>query len=111
MDVGCGDGLVGEALKLRGFTNLIGTDISEKMVQLAERKNFYKTVFQADLMKPLNLESQSFDLLTCVGVTTYLEPRVIREWCRVVTTGNRSQYPPPDVEGSKYFRRLDCIYC
>ena len=87
LDVGCGDGLVGEALNLRGFVNIIGTDISQKMVQLAAKKNIYKEVFQADLMQPLQLDSKSFDALTCVGVTTYLEPRVIPEWCRVVAKG------------------------
>ena len=87
LDVGCGDGLVAEALLTRGFSNIVGTDISQKMVQLAAKKNIYKSVFQADLMKPLALENNSFDVLTCVGVTTYIEPNVIIEWCRVIAKG------------------------
>jgi len=84
LDIGCGDGLVAEALKPRGFSNMIGLDISEKMVKLAKDKNIYKDVFQADLMKPIPLPSKTYDVLTCVGVTTYIEPLVIRDWCKVV---------------------------
>ena len=45
-------------------------------------------MMQADLMKPIPLSSSSQDVLTCVGVTTYLEPHVIVEWCKVVKTGH-----------------------
>ena len=38
LDLGCGDGLVGEALKVRGFNNITGYDISSKMVSLALSK-------------------------------------------------------------------------
>ena len=40
LDLGCGDGLVGEALKVRGFNNISGYDISSKMVSLAIREAF-----------------------------------------------------------------------
>ena len=40
LDLGCGDGLVGEALKVRGFNNISGYDISSKMVSLASREAF-----------------------------------------------------------------------
>ena len=42
---------------------------------------------QADLMKPLPLPFSSYDAITCVGVTTYIEPYVIVEWCKVVKPG------------------------
>ena len=38
-------------------------------------------------MLPLPLSPSSQDVLTCVGVTTYLEPPVIAEWCKVVRSG------------------------
>ena len=38
-------------------------------------------------MLPLPLSPGSQDVLTCVGVTTYLEPPVIGEWCKVVRSG------------------------
>jgi len=87
LDIGCGDGLVGEALVKRGFKNMTGLDISGKMVKLAKEKNIYDRVLQADLMKPLPLPFSSYDAITCVGVTTYIEPYVIVEWCKVVKPG------------------------
>lgn len=87
LDLGCGDGLVGEALKVRGFNNISGYDISSKMVWLAASKKVYKEVKQADLNKPLAVPAASFDLITCVGVTTYLNPQVITDWVRLIRTG------------------------
>ena len=43
-------------------------------------KKVYKVVEQADLNKPLALRAASFDLITCVGVTTYLNPGAIKDW-------------------------------
>lgn len=89
---------------------MMGLDISDKMVQLARAKNLYTSVMQvinttlslndndddddiqADLMRPLPLSSSSQDVLTCVGVTTYLEPHVIVEWCKVVRSGDKHIY-------------------
>jgi len=87
LDIGCGDGLVADSLKERGFSDMVGLDISEKMVQLARAKNVYTEVLQADLMRPIPLPCSSYDVLTCVGVTTYLEPWVIVEWCKMVKPG------------------------
>ena len=50
-------------------------------------KKVYKVVEQADLNKPLALRAATFDLITCVGVTTYLNPEVIKDWVRLVRTG------------------------
>ena len=44
LDIGCGDGLVADSLKERGFSDMVGLDISEKMVQLARDKNVYTEV-------------------------------------------------------------------
>ena len=87
LDLGCGDGLVGEALKVRGFNNISGYDISDKMVQLALSKKVYHVVRQADLNRPLALPAASFDVITCVGVTTYLQPAVLQDWLRLLKTG------------------------
>ena len=87
LDLGCGDGLVGEALKVRGFNNISGYDISEKMVELALSKKVYKVTKQADLNQPLALPPASFDVITCVGVTTYIQPRVLTDWIRIIKTG------------------------
>jgi len=87
LDLGCGDGLVGEALKVRGFNNISGYDISEKMVELALSRNVYQVAKQADLNKPLDLPPASFDVITCVGVTTYIQTGVLKDWLRILKTG------------------------
>jgi predicted TPR repeat methyltransferase len=87
IDLGCGDGLVGEALYSRGFSDITGMDLSEKMIAIAAAKNVYKSVQQVDLLKALPAESSSFCILSCVGTSTYLNPSVLGEWLRVVKDG------------------------
>jgi len=84
LDVGCGDGLVGEALFIRGFSDITGMDISPEMLKVAAAKNIYEKLHEVDLMKKLPAESGVFDILSCVGVTTYLSPSAFDEWLRVV---------------------------
>merc|ERR1719222_109367 len=43
-DFGCGTGLVGEALAQNGFTNVYGIDCSDKMLEIAEEKDVYKSL-------------------------------------------------------------------
>jgi len=84
LDLGCGDGLVGEALQARGFSDITGMDISAKMLEVAKAKNIYGALHEVDLMTTLPAESDLFDVLSCVGTTTYLKPSVFDEWLRVV---------------------------
>jgi len=42
LDFGCGTGLVGQCLNQKGFRNVSGIDVSEKMLELAGQKNSYK---------------------------------------------------------------------
>ncbi|MBO7556009.1 MAG: tetratricopeptide repeat protein, partial [Alphaproteobacteria bacterium] len=50
VDLGCGTGLLGEKLKEK-CSHLIGIDISEKMLQIAEQKNIYDKLIQSDIMQ------------------------------------------------------------
>ena len=113
LDIGCGDGLVADSLKERGFSDMVGLDISEKMVQLARAKNVYTEVLQADLMRPIPLPCSSYDVLTCVGVTTYLEPWVIVEWCKMVKPGKNRYFPLTAglFLSCLWFRWILGVYC
>lgn len=44
VDFGCGTGLVGEAMKKAGFENVTGIDCSEGMLQIAEKKDVYRSL-------------------------------------------------------------------
>ena len=86
LDVGCGTGLVGRALRARGFTGrILGLDISPASLEVAEETGAYDSLEQADLQKPLALEEDSVDAVVCVGVMTYLPEveAVWREFARV----------------------------
>lgn len=73
LDMACGTGLVGQALNEKGFTNIQGCDISEKMLEVASAKDVYKSLDQVELGQkdfietfPIPYKSR-FDFITCAG--------------------------------------------
>ena len=70
LDAGCGTGLVGQELLKEDFTNFIGCDFSQDMLDLVP-KNLYKKLELIDLNKPLNYKDENFDAVICVGTFTY----------------------------------------
>jgi predicted TPR repeat methyltransferase len=90
LDVGCGTGLVGKALRARGCAaRIVGLDISEASLRIAHRTEAYDTLERANLQEPLDLEDNGVDVLVCAGVMTYLPDveAVWREFARVVRSG------------------------
>jgi predicted TPR repeat methyltransferase len=90
LDVGCGTGLVGRALRARGFAGqLRGLDISAQSLEVARRSGAYDSLEQADLQQRLAVEDDSVDAVVCVGVMTYLPEveAVWREFARVARPG------------------------
>lgn len=90
LDVGCGTGLVGTALRARGCAaRIVGLDISQASLRIAHRTDAYDRLERADLQQPLDVEDNSVDVLVCAGVMTYLPDvdAVWREFARVVRPG------------------------
>ena len=90
LDVGCGTGLVGQALRARGLAGqIVGLDISQASLEIAEQSGAYDSVEQADLQQRLPFEDDSVDAVVCVGVMTYLPEveAVWREFARVARPG------------------------
>jgi predicted TPR repeat methyltransferase len=90
LDVGCGTGLVGRALRDRGFAGqILGLDISQESLEIARRSGAYDSVEHVDLQQRLPMQDDSVDALVCVGVMTYLPEveRVWREFARVARPG------------------------
>jgi predicted TPR repeat methyltransferase len=86
LDVGCGTGLVGRALRARGFSGqILGLDISDASLEMARQSGAYGSVERADLQQRLPVQDDSVDVLVCVGVMTYLPEveSVWREFARV----------------------------
>jgi predicted TPR repeat methyltransferase len=90
LDVGCGTGLVGRALRARGFAGrLLGLDISQASLEIARQYGVYDELDHADLQQRLAVEDDSVDAVVCVGVMTYLPDveAAWREFARVVRPG------------------------
>jgi predicted TPR repeat methyltransferase len=90
LDVGCGTGMVGSALRAKGYEGqLLGLDISEASLRVAEGTGVYDRLETADLQQPLQVTENSVNVLVCVGVMTYLPDveAVWREFARVVRSG------------------------
>ncbi len=90
LDVGCGTGLVGRALRAVGYEGEIhGIDLSAASLRVAARTGAYTTLRSADLQQPLDAADVSVDAVTCVGVMTYVPDveAAWREFVRVVRRG------------------------
>ncbi len=71
LDVGVGTGLVGKELAAFGFTNIDGLDYSEQMLAAARKKGHYRRLFEADLNDNLELESENYEGMICIGTFTH----------------------------------------
>lgn len=71
LDLGCGTGLMGEAIRDRAG-ELIGVDLSPNMIEAAKRKNIYDRLIAGDLIECLAAETAPFDLILAADVFVYL---------------------------------------
>ncbi|MEM7118998.1 MAG: class I SAM-dependent methyltransferase [Chloroflexota bacterium] len=87
LDAGCGTGLVAEHLPDSIIVD--GVDFSPHMLEIAERKKRYRTLFEADLMKPLAFADETYAGLTCAGTFTqgHVGPEALAELLRVLRPG------------------------
>ena len=85
LDVGCGTGIVAEALHQRGFSSIDGIDISPEMLAEAERKNLYRSLAEVDVTQPIAIETATYDGVVSAGTFTHghLGPEPIRELVRL----------------------------
>lgn len=87
LDAGCGTGLVADYLPESIVVD--GVDYSPDMLKIAERKKRYRALFEADLMKPLAFEDETYAGLTCAGTFTqgHVGPEALVELLRVLRPG------------------------
>ena len=86
-DAGAGTGLVGQALKNEGFTELVAVDYFEKMLEIARSKQVYKEIHLCDLGKETHFEGNSFDAVITCGTTSQMPSYSLREFVRLVRPG------------------------
>lgn len=109
LDVGCGTGLSGIALRSAGFSQIDGCDYSREMLDGAERLGVYDRLFWADLNDPpIDAVSGEYGLATAVGIFAagHLEIDAMDEILRAVEPGgvfvagmNEYYFTDADVSG------------
>ena len=90
LDVGCGTGLLGRALRDRAEVRLSGIDISAASLRQAERRGIYGQLLRHDLqVTPLPVANGAHDVAATVGVLTYIAEAeaLLRAMCRAVRAG------------------------
>lgn len=68
LDIGCGTGMSGAAMRSAGFTNLTGTDVNAEMLAIAEAAEIYRHTWVTDLENPFPFVAGTYAALTAVGV-------------------------------------------
>ncbi len=81
MDLGCGTGISGLALKAAGFECIDGFDFSPAMLDKAAGKGLYRTLAIADLSKPLEIAEGAYQNAAAIGCITpeYMPATVLDE--------------------------------
>ena len=89
LDVGCGTGLSGIALRDVGFADLDGCDFSPPMLERAAETGVYRRLFEADLNAGLGIEDGTYDHAVAVGVFSFahIRPDALRSVIRAVRPG------------------------
>ena len=89
LDVGCGTGLSGLALKDSGFQNIDGCDLSQGMLNKAAELGIYNKLFSCNLNEPpIDAKDGEYDALTAVGVFSFghIMADAVEELLRVIKT-------------------------
>jgi len=89
LDAGCGTGLVGEALAILGYEDIVGLDISPAMLKLAKRLETYDHLYEQNLGRPIPEADNSFAAVTCFGSLGpgHAPPDCLDEFIRVTHPG------------------------
>ena len=68
LDAGAGTGITGEILALIGHKDIVGIDVSPKMLEIARRKGVYGDLRQMELGGELDFPSDAFAAVVSTGV-------------------------------------------
>ncbi len=89
LDVGCGTGLTSQYLSDLGFQLFDGIDITPRMLERARERGIYRSLIEADVTQPLDLESSSYEAIISSGTFTlgHVGCEAIPELVRVLKSG------------------------
>ena len=106
LDAGAGTGLVGVELARLDFGTIDAIDLSQGMLDEAERKGVYRGLRQMDMTEPLDIPDDAYDSCICVGTLTFghVPASAIDELVRVTKSGGVFVYTlRPDLLDSHGF--------
>ncbi len=85
LDVGCGTGLVAEALPHHTHTQMHGLDISPKMLETAKEKKVYSKLIEGNVLETLPMEDETYGAILSAGTFTtgHVGPEGLDELLRV----------------------------
>jgi predicted TPR repeat methyltransferase len=85
LDAGAGTGILGEALPLMGYKDIVGIDISRGMLEEAKKKDVYNELLKMTLGEELDFPDNSFASTVSMGVFTqgHAPPESFHELIRI----------------------------
>jgi SAM-dependent methyltransferase len=89
LDAGAGTGITGAILAPLGYGELVGIDVSPKMLELAHDKGVYKELRQMELGGPLDFPDDAFAAVVSTGVFAagHAPPESFEELIRTTKPG------------------------
>ena len=108
LDVACGTGLTGQALKEAGFPMFDGIDGSSEMIKKADEKQIYRNL-QVGLIsegEKLAYQDNSYDGVICIsGITRnhIMIEHALRDFLRVIKPGGFAVYTVNDFNDERNF--------
>lgn len=118
LDAGAGTGIIGEMLVKQGYTNVDALDISQKMLDIAIKKNVYKQFICAPLsdVRIEQIQTAEYDVTLCAGTIVYgqAKPVALDECIRHVRPGGlfifsirADSFDPKELGYSTKFEELE----
>ena len=113
LDVGCGTGLCGMALRAAGFGHIDGTDLSPAMLAEAEKKGVYRALWPADGTSLGHVERGDYPILVACGVIGLGEapPELLGRLVAALSPGGllAVSLDAPSLADGAFTDRLDAV--
>jgi len=113
LDMGCGTGLSGLALRAAGFAVIDGTDLSAGMLEQARAKGAYRKLWQADPDAPLPVTPGDYAAIAAAGVISpgAAPPELLDQLADALAPGGLLAFSFNDhaLEDPAYRDRLDAL--
>lgn len=100
LDLGCGTGLSGAAIAPHA-SELVGIDLSQKMLDKARAKNLYQSLICADILPTMqSTPASSFDVILATDVFVYVGKldEVAKEARRLLRAGGVLAFSTEDID-------------